>query len=119
MDKRWPKSVYGVGEEPDARFSMANERTLLAALRTSLAFMAAGVALHIATKSTGERIWSYIAMGVVIVGLIAAGAAFPRWAKSERALRTNQPLPPASPAILLAVGLVVAGIVLLVGVAIA
>ena len=28
--RRFPRWVYGVGTEPDARFSLANERTFLA-----------------------------------------------------------------------------------------
>lgn len=43
---RFPQSVYGQGEEPDARFSLANERTFLAWIRTSLALIAGGVALE-------------------------------------------------------------------------
>jgi putative membrane protein len=31
-DRRWPRSVYGVGVEPDPRFSFANERVLLLVL---------------------------------------------------------------------------------------
>ena len=42
---RWPARVYGVGTEPDPRFTLANERTFLAWLRTSLALMAAGVGI--------------------------------------------------------------------------
>ena len=44
-DRRRPRSVYGVGTEPDPRFSMANERTALAWVRTGLAFIAGGIAL--------------------------------------------------------------------------
>ena len=44
-DRRWPRAVYGVGTEPDPRFSFANERTFLAWIRTSLGFLAAGVAI--------------------------------------------------------------------------
>ncbi|WP_143342795.1 YidH family protein, partial [Crossiella equi] len=43
---RWPERVYGVGEEPDPRFTLANERTFLAWIRTSLGLMAAGVAVE-------------------------------------------------------------------------
>ena len=43
---RFPRSVYGVGNEPDPRFSLANERTFLAWIRTGLALSAAGVALE-------------------------------------------------------------------------
>ena len=45
-DRRVPRRVYGVGDEPDVRFSLANERTFLAWVRTSLALLAAGVALE-------------------------------------------------------------------------
>ena len=40
---RWPGYVYGEGEEPDYRFSLANERTFLAWIRTSLGLVAAAV----------------------------------------------------------------------------
>ena len=33
-DQRKPASVYGQGDEPDPRFSLANERTALAWQRT-------------------------------------------------------------------------------------
>ena len=45
-DRRWPRSLYGVGTEPDPRFTFANERTFLAWIRTSLALLAGGVALE-------------------------------------------------------------------------
>lgn len=37
--QRWPRYVYGSGAEPDYRFSFANERTYLAWVRTSVAFL--------------------------------------------------------------------------------
>jgi putative membrane protein len=43
--RRSPQSVYGIGAEPDPRFSFANERTFLAWVCTSLALIAAGVSL--------------------------------------------------------------------------
>lgn len=44
-DRRRPRSVDGLGHEPDPRFSMANERTALAWIRTGLAFVPGGIAL--------------------------------------------------------------------------
>ena len=38
------QSLLG-GEEPDPRFTLANERTFLAWIRTSLAFLAGGIAV--------------------------------------------------------------------------
>jgi len=37
--------ISRVGEAPDYRFSLANERTYLAWIRTALGFLAAGVGL--------------------------------------------------------------------------
>lgn len=42
MDSRWPRHVYRAGEEPDPRFTFANERTFLAWIRTSLALLEIG-----------------------------------------------------------------------------
>ena len=44
-DQRKPASVYGQGDEPDPRFSLVNERTALAWMRTALALVAAGIAI--------------------------------------------------------------------------
>lgn len=49
--RRWP-SVYAHGSEPDPRFTLANERTHLAWLRTSLALIAAGVGIEILNRTT-------------------------------------------------------------------
>src|SRR6478609_7961011 len=45
-DRRFPRSVFEHGEDPDPRFSLANERTFLAWIRTGLAFVAAGLAVE-------------------------------------------------------------------------
>ena len=39
-EHRWPSSVYAHGHDPDPRFSLANERTFLAWIRTALALVA-------------------------------------------------------------------------------
>lgn len=40
-----PRTVYEHGEEPDPRFTLANERTFLAWARTVLAMLAASAAV--------------------------------------------------------------------------
>ncbi len=93
-DRRRPESVYGVGEEPDPRFSLANERTSLAWMRTALALVAGGVA--IVSLSTVESLprWSAVVGAASCIGGGAlASRAVSAWARVERALRLRKPLP--------------------------
>ena len=105
---RWPGWVYAEGEEPDYRFSLANERTFLAWLRTTLAFIAAGVAIDVLDIGVSEGVSRAISALLLGLGVITPVAAFARWAAAERSLRHAGPLPPLG---LLAI--VIAGTVLL------
>lgn len=83
-----------VGEEPDPRFSFANERTFLAWCRTALALMTAGLAITQLLPPFdvpgGRRV---IGVPLISAGtLIAAGSLF-QWARNERAMRLGRPLP--------------------------
>lgn len=93
MGARRPRSVYDEGDEPDPRFSLANERTFLAWIRTSLGLIAGAVALH--SLRVPETDW--VRKGVVVILLlVAAGFAVNaalRWAHTERAMRLGLPLP--------------------------
>jgi putative membrane protein len=91
--KRWPGFVYDTGDEPDYRFSFANERTYLAWIRTALALLAAGVALDVTTLSFDDRLQHLAAVLLVVLALLSAGAAWVRWALAERAMRHQRPLP--------------------------
>lgn len=106
QDKRFPASVYGVGEEPDPRFSLANERTFLAWIRTSLAMLAAGVAADALTLPMPELAQHALAITLVLAGLFCAVQAWRGWARSERAMRIGHPLP-SNPTMLVLVGLLV------------
>ena len=90
---RWPARVYGVGSEPDFRFSLANERTFLAWIRTSLALLAGGVALDAVELDGPRGLQTAVAVTLVVLGLLGAAAAWLRWAASERAMRLRRPLP--------------------------
>ena len=107
-DRRWPRSVYGTGSEPDPRFSFANERTFLAWIRTGLGFLAAGVGISaVARLSTGLTLEIRAASLVLIAcGLGCGIGAWSRWARSERAMREDRPLP-SSPLLVVLVGAVV------------
>jgi putative membrane protein len=114
MTRRWPDWVYDEGEEPDYRFSFANERTFLAWVRTSLALVAAGVALDVVDLSISSTAQDIAALALVVLGIVTAGASWVRWALSERSMRRGDPLPSFGVGVLFAVVLVAAAVVLLV-----
>jgi putative membrane protein len=106
---RWPRSVYEVGDEPDPRFSLANERTFLAWLRTSLALMAAGVAFA-ALGPRGDVLEMVVALALLVTGIVCSVSALQHWLACERALRTSQPLPSPWMAAVLGIGLGITGV---------
>jgi putative membrane protein len=91
---RRPRGVYAVGAEPDPRFSLANERTALAWLRTALAVVAAGVGLAslVSLGVLPEVVTGAAALACLVGGGLAVRAVR-GWARVERALRLNRPLP--------------------------
>ncbi|WP_028921340.1 YidH family protein [Pseudonocardia acaciae] len=114
-ERRFPRGVYRVGEEPDPRFSLANERTFLAWIRTSLAFLALGVALRALPVAMPPGVRFVAALAFVGVGVVIPAAAWWGWARTERALRTGAPLPASTVAPVVVAGAVLAGVLVLVG----
>jgi putative membrane protein len=92
-EHRFPRSVYDGGEDPDARFSMANERTFLAWVRTSLAFVAGGLAVEALQPPIARSLRLVVAVLLLLAGLAAAAQAWRGWARTERAMRHHAPLP--------------------------
>lgn len=90
---RFPRSVFGTGTEPDPRFTMANERTYLAWIRTSLAMLAAGVALEVLGLGLHEGFRLAASLTFMLAAVVAAPMAYLGWARNERALRRGEPLP--------------------------
>ena len=90
---RFPRSVYGAGEDPDPRFSLANERTFLAWIRTALAFIAGGVAIEALEVPFAGPLRLTIAVLLVLTGIAAATQAWLGWTRTERALRHLTVLP--------------------------
>ncbi|NKY09888.1 DUF202 domain-containing protein [Cellulomonas hominis] len=116
MSRRFPRSVYDRSEEPDARFSLANERTFLAWLRTSLALLAGGVALEALDLPLHPAPRLAAAVLLVVLGIAAPVQAWAGWARSERAIRERRPLHAPVLGGPLAAGLVVAGVLVLLGI---
>lgn len=80
--------------EPDYRFTLANERTFLAWMRTALALLAGAVGLmHFAKPLTGidpDKLFGIILAGT---GLMAILYATWRWHSIQRAMCKDAPLP--------------------------
>jgi putative membrane protein len=86
--------LKSVGTDPDYRFTLANERTFLAWLRTGLALLAGSIALASLVHHFGPR---PIRIGITVLllglSLTVTIGAYVRWDRTERALRENRPLP--------------------------
>lgn len=82
-----------VGTDPDYRFTLANERTFLAWLRTALALAAGGLAaIHLLPDAFGSEA---LGLALLALGFVTAATSFRRWYRSEVAMRLGQPLPPS------------------------
>ena len=93
------------GREPDPRFTLANERTFLAWIRTSLAFLAGGIALEaFAVELFPHVLRAALSVFIVTIGLLIATGAMFRWMRVERSMRRGEPLPLPAIIPLLAVG---------------
>lgn len=110
---RWPRSVYAHGKEPDPRFSLANERTFLAWIRTTLALLVAAAALDVVVLPVPFGLQQIVAAGLALCGAVTAVQAWRGWATTERAMRQGDPLPNSPMAVPLVVVLVAVGALLL------
>ncbi|WP_250279916.1 DUF202 domain-containing protein [Frankia sp. Cppng1_Ct_nod] len=89
-----PSDVRSVGEDPDYRFTLANERTFLAWIRTSLALLAGGIAVvQIVPSFSVPGARHILGIPLVLMAIVVAITSYRHWADSERALRMRRPLP--------------------------
>ncbi|MCV7254923.1 DUF202 domain-containing protein [Mycolicibacterium fluoranthenivorans] len=101
-----------VGSDPDYRFTLANERTFLAWVRTGLALLAGAVALASLVHDFGPRAMRIsITAFLLVLSLTVTVGAYLRWDRTERALREKRSLPTDQlPRIMVAgVAIVIAG----------
>lgn len=99
------------GEEPDYRFSLANERTFLAWIRTALALVGGGLAVvAFLPTSTSVALRDSIGLVLVAIGTGIAAASFARWARNEDAMRHDRPIPASVLPMLLSVGVLVVAV---------
>ncbi len=92
------------------RFTLANERTFLAWIRTSLALLAGGVALELLGLDLEPALRLAASLVLIVTGMGAAVAAWWGWARTEAALRREAPLPNSPAGLLLAVSVTAAAV---------
>ncbi|MFL6100823.1 MAG: YidH family protein [Actinomycetales bacterium] len=80
--------------DPDPRWAMANERTALAWVRTSLTLLAGGVGLTSLARVAGlPRIVDFASAAICLLGAWIGASAFVTWRQRDAAMRAGEPLP--------------------------
>jgi putative membrane protein len=110
-----PDELREVGTTPDYRFSLANERTFLAWIRTGLALIAGGLAVaQFLSPLPVRHLREVLAIVPIAIGAGCALRAIDHWIRCETAMRTGKPLPPSRFPALLALIVAVSALLALV-----
>lgn len=88
-----PQRIAEQGTTPDYRFSLANERTFLAWLRTALALIGGGFAVDQFLPGLGAPWRTGLALALLASGVLCALRAVNHWVRCERAMRQGENLP--------------------------
>ena len=101
------------GKAPDYRFTLANERTFLAWIRTALALMAGAVGIE---QFSPQLSSTELRTGISTLLLLAASAmgfmAWRRWRQNEYAMRLDSNLPYTRALVILAALMILLAILL-------
>lgn len=105
----WWRDPRSVGDEPDYRFTLANERTFLAWIRTALSLAAGGLGALALIDERPTR--DVVGLILLTLSFVTAVASYRRWALNERAMRQAIPLPASRLPMVIAVGTAGLGVV--------
>ncbi|MCL2552774.1 MAG: DUF202 domain-containing protein [Actinomycetia bacterium] len=88
-----PAKVQEEGTTPDYRFSLANERTFLAWIRTALALIGGGFAVDQFLTDLSHWARASLAVALLAAGVACTLRAVNHWVRCERAMRLGTNLP--------------------------
>ncbi|MEU3499566.1 DUF202 domain-containing protein [Streptomyces hundungensis] len=111
-----PQRIGEEGETPDYRFSLANERTFLAWIRTSLALVGGGFAVDQFLPDLRWGVRVALALALLAAGVLCALRAVNHWVRCERAMRRGEDLPVSRFPTLLSLAVAVVAVVMVVAV---
>ncbi|KIP76577.1 MULTISPECIES: YidH family protein [Vibrio] len=81
------------GEDPDYRFTLANERTFLAWVRTALGFFTAAIAVDQLATSLNDTLYKpLICLSLLTISILCSIFAYANWRGNEIAMRLNSNL---------------------------
>ncbi|GAA1083941.1 YidH family protein [Nocardiopsis composta] len=104
------------GREPDYRFTLANERTFLAWIRTALALVAGAVAvLHLVPLDWADGPRLVVGSTLTAMAVVITVYAPLRWRRVQEAMRRDRPLPLSALPLLTALGVALVCAVVLFG----
>lgn len=111
-----PRPDDGPAEsDPDYRFTLANERTFLAWLRTSLAMLAGAVALvHVVADGEPTASERLVSVLLAVIGVGVCLSSVRRWRRVQQAMRRGLDLPASRDPIYLGTAVAAVGVAVIV-----
>jgi putative membrane protein len=80
--------------EPDVRFSLANERTFLAWGRTCLTFVATGLVLA-RVVGPDDTVSEWAGVVLIVLGALLGAVAYRTYRRNDAAIRSDAPIQPS------------------------
>lgn len=109
-----PERIRAEGDTPDYRFSLANERTFLAWVRTALALIGGGFAVDQFLPHLAWGLRAGLALALLVAGVLCALRAVNHWVRCERAMRRGEDLPVSRFPVLLSLAVAVVAVAMVV-----
>ncbi|GAA2943617.1 YidH family protein [Kitasatospora cinereorecta] len=107
-----PQQIRAEGDTPDYRFSLANERTFLAWIRTALALIGGGFAVDQFLPDLPWGVRAGMSLALLAAGVLCALRAVNHWVRCERAMRRGEDLPVSRFPALLSLAVAVVAVVM-------